>query len=325
MNDSETIGKVRVVTVLGATMLVTGIYYLILRLMDFSDEFDEILAVGSYVVITAVGLWILIHKEMRMREGVYLCGLAIGTAIVMQNLMFMILDLDDMTFFLELGSLVLGAMLILFAAGFLFGYQISSKRLLITVAIEILIIIMPMFLDWYVKVVPALTIIKENYVQFPLLILFLVYGFVLTRDGIRNLSVKERIERNLDSIEGMFHSDADMYMTPEDADRVMDPGAWTRMEGGPVESEVSVVLHGEHSVTLLFQRMRGDGVIHAIVLNNGPDSFIQGFRFDISESIRNDGSITFYGPRGVFTRVRVSEVPAKGRRIPLFRKAEPEA
>lgn len=125
------------------------------------------LATVSYALIAGVGLWIIVHRDMGMREGVYLCGLTMGISIVLQNIMFMYLDSDDVTFFLELGSLVLGILLIFFAAGFLFGYDISSTRLTVTVAIQILVIIAPMFIDWFIKVVPTLTVIGEYYVQFP--------------------------------------------------------------------------------------------------------------------------------------------------------------
>lgn len=95
----------------------------------------------------------------------------------------------------------------------------------------------------------------------------------------------------------------------------VDGRPWTAVT---VESEMKVDLHGDSPMVLLVQRMRCDEILHAVVLDGPKNSFIQGFRFDIVQTVRSEDSITFYGRKGVFVRICIGEVPVKKDRRPAF-------
>ena len=319
-----TVRGVPIVLILGVAMIVAGIYYVYLNSLSFAPEHKPIMIEISYVVIACFGIRLVMSRDMDSRRGVYLCGIALGIASILQNVFFMEDESMGTDFFLGFFGVLLGIAEITFSAVYLFGFRNVVLKLLILIGIQVLMTVIPIFLQWYSEK-PTLEIVKDYMSTFPMLFIQVVYAWILLQKGIWVPFPTGRIARNLDDLEDMLHADSRVYMTPADLDLLLDRSRWTVMPTGPVDTEVSVFLRGvDRNLTLTVQTMEGDPVPHASVLPADPRQFIQGFRFDMVYTVvaGDRGSVRFYGHGGVFVNILVKEPPEPRKGFGPFRRSE---
>lgn len=307
------VGGVPVVLILGTAMLVAGLYYIYMEAVSFAPEYKSELVMASYAVVLMSGIWIIYRRDMESRRSVYICGMALGIATILQNLFFMSDDEYGYDFFLGFFTILLGVAEMAFSVAYLFQYRNVVNKLLILSGVQVLMVVIPIFMKWY-SGEPLDDIIVDYYTTFPMIAVHVIYMWILTREGIWVPSPVSKIEKNLVALEDMLHTDRHMYMTPSDLDVFLDSARWKNVYEGPVERETVIELRGEdHSVRMLVQKMKGDDVPHAAVFSGDTRQFVQGFRFDMVDVMvaEDRGSVKVYGYDGMFVRILVRDPPVK--------------
>ncbi len=321
-----------VVLILGSALVLSDAYYIVLETIQSTVLLESALVVTSYTLLLLVGLWLVLHREMSIHKCIYLCGMALGIASILQNLMSVGAENDEADVLLGFLSILLGIAEMAFSIAYLFGYRRYVVKICAAVLVQIGMILLPIFVAWYVATTWEEIAIDYS-MCFPLLFVNVVFAWILTRKGIWFPFPTKRIENNLIALEPILHSDKDRYLTPSSLELLLDCDRWTVCSGGPVEKEVMVELLGdEHGVRVLIQKLVGDPVPHGRVIPFSQGQFMQAHHFDVVQMVVSEArdNLRIYGNDGVFINIQVREPPEEKPDLPtrfqrlFFKKKEVE-
>lgn len=304
---------VSVVLILGAALMLSGVYYLLQEYLTAELNTESAAVMLSYAILFLTGIWMIINRDMSGHRCIYMCGMALGIASILQNIFFMSYDDSVYTFYLAFLTILLGIAEMAFSVAYLFQYRRYVVKLCVVVGCQMAMVIIPMFFDWYSNTTVWDIILRYSNL-FPILFVNVVFAWILTRKGIWVPFPTKRIENNLIALEPVLHSDRDVYMTPENLELLLDRDNWPVCNLGPVERELQVDLAGGDSdVKLMVQLLKGDPVPHAKVIPCGGGQFMQGQQFDMVQSIVSEArdNIRIYGNEGVFINIQVRSTPVK--------------
>lgn len=304
---------ISVVLILGAALILSSAYYLMLEYFTAPFDKESAATILSYIVLFLVGVWMIINRDMSGHRCIYLCGMALGVATILQNIFFMSYDDYAYMFFLGFLTSLLGFAEMAFSVAYLFQYRRYVVKLCVVVGCQMAMGVIPMVIDWYSEMTVTDILIMYSSI-FPMMFVNVVFVWILTRKGIWIPFPTKRIENNLIALEPVLHSDRDVYMTPESLERLLDRDNWPVVNLGPVEKEVKVdLLGGDSKVQLLVQLLKDDPVPHVKLIPSEGGQFIQGPQFEMVQSIVSEArdNIRIYGNEGVFINIQVRSAPVK--------------
>lgn len=319
---------VPVVLILGVALVLSGIYYLFLESLSFKLEYQPATIMISYAILFVLGIWLIINRDIDGHRCIYLCGMALGVAAILQNSFFMNDDDFGFIFFIGFLSVLLGIAEMAFSVAYLFGYRRYVVKLCLVPACQMLMIIIPIFFDWYATT-PWNTILTNYYTTLPIMFVNVVFMWILTRKGIWVPFPIKRIEYNLEALEPVLHSDKGMYMVPDSLELLLDRERWSSCDIGPVEKETTIELVGDdRPVKMMVQLLKDDPVPHGRIIPCDGGQFAQGLYFDMIQMIVSEvrDSIRIYGTDGMFINIQVKEPPVekKGLRTRIYPDAPEE-
>lgn len=311
-NIDLTIKGTSVVLILGSALVLAEAYYLLLEAFSFSFESESILYLISYSILLLLGLWLILHRDMNVHLCIFLCGTALGFSTILQNLLFLdyAYDIDVILAFL---TLLLGIAEIGFSVAYLFEYRRYVVKICVAAGVQMLMIIIPFFIDWYNRITWAEMFLEYSSIL-PIMFVNAVFIWILTRRGIWVPFPTKRIEYNLEALEPVLHSDKNMYITPDSLNMLLDKSSWAVFDVGPVEKELRLnLLGGDNGVRVLFQQMRGDPILHGRIIPYNRGQFMQGHHFDVVQMIVSPerDNLRIYGNDGVFINILVREPPVE--------------
>ncbi|MFA6710965.1 MAG: hypothetical protein WCR83_06565 [Candidatus Methanomethylophilaceae archaeon] len=302
----------RIEYLLGPVMIAFGILSILANPMD--DTFSKWLYVLSRVFVIIFGIAITLDPRKNILRAVGLYALALGLGRAVRSIDSLTSD-SDIIFFTGFVLLILGLNLMYGGVTYFKGTSKNATNMTITTGLIILAYFFMMIFSLSMGIALS-DYVADNYDTVSFLVMYSIFIVVLMSDEVRANDPMERIYRNISWIESNSHTDGSASISREDLKLIerglSDKFGWKMMnDGGPVEAEINVTMHGETDSTMIVQKWKDlEGLFVSVVL--GPNhSFIQGLRFNLvairteNGTIDNCDHVRLYSGDGKSARLRI--------------------
>lgn len=302
----------------GIVSIIAGLYYLVLAIVDPNMEGPVIIA--GYIVLVISGIIILINRRKVASEHIPFIGITLGMVTIMGNL-YSDSELFRWMIPIEFLNLVLGTILIYLAIANKFQYRYNVARSFHITVILLLLTLIPVFLE-YEFFYSLMTYQEMAWVyivdNLPMDLYYILFIYLLTRDGIRYKPVMERVRNNIVTLKGNFYTDGREYIEPVDLRNFISNNRsnWNMYSKGPIESEKRILLRSpELDRDLCIQKWRDKDHLTLTILPKGCSQITEGFFFEACETVVSESgdSVTFFNDKGEFIRINVRETVVKTR------------
>ncbi len=302
-------GTIDMAAVLGTVMIACALYILGYTAYVVAPRYELLLTHWSFGDMSSVfllmfcGIAVLAAKGMEYSSRVAIASLAVGLTFMLRNIEFTEFYGEYVSFVVSVVSFILGVVAVTASLALLFKYRFYSSRVLMAVAVMILVECVPMYM-YYHSMFSWNLIFYVCGASFGYIAVDAVLVIALRADDIRVPSAYEKIERSMKPIRDQFYSDADTYITPEDAsilERLVLAG----------EGKAEIRLRSRKSSRVLSVEGREGQAPRATVVTEDGRSFVEGFSMDICSFVSECDCIKAYGRNGVFIRILVHPEPEK--------------
>ena len=302
-------GTIDMAAVLGTVMIACALYILGYATYVVAPRYELLLTHWSFgdtssaFLLMFCGIAVLAAKGMEYSSRVAIASLAVGLTFMLRNTEFTEFYGEYVSFVVSVVSFILGVVAVTASMALLFKYRFYSSRVLMAVAVMILVECVPMYMHYH-NMFSWDLIFYVCGASFGYIAADAVLVIALRADDIRVPSTYEKIERSMKPVRDQLYSDADTYITPEDAsvlERLVLAG----------EGKAEIRLRSRKSSRVLSVEGREGQAPRATVVTEDGRSFVEGFSMDICSVVSESDCIKAYGRNGVFIRILVHPEPEK--------------
>ena len=295
------------ITILAATMLITGVYFVIRCLQDTI----VLLEVVGFAVQALGGVILLLWFRPKLVKGVAVALMVVGISNILVYFQYLYTDVDTGSFIFAILYVVAGAVMIYYGMSLFIGIKSGSMKCIVCIAALILIEIIFPLLQLH-RGMPFFDVLYEYSDILIYMLLHVMLVIILTRNEMKIPSFQKRIVKNSDVIFDQMVTDPDTYIMRSDLPKLLsteDGPEWVHIEGGPIERELAVPLQGNKpGEELLLQKWNGDERMHLCVRTKGPGTYRIVLTMPIEQTVMNGdegtaSKVRFYGADGMFADV----------------------
>lgn len=302
--------------VLTVIILIGSVYDLY---MCFADDYPIDLMWFLYakpaILIIAAMLVIADRKRSLSRAaGIY--AIAVGVNYIVEGYVDIDIFIDTVLFYVGLAMLVLGIALFVNGIVYLRGASTSNTSMLYVTSVLVASDVFSLLL--MIRMGTDVVTIIETYMSVMSRILTnIIFILLLMTEGVKKNTFDWKVSNSIFNAKTALYTDRTAFIERDDLIRIDD---WIKgktyistYSDDILESEISINIHYPRNKIrkMLVQRWKADDTIHATILNDDNDSYMQGFDFDIRSAIPDNDdlytctSVRFYGDRGMFIILKV--------------------
>jgi len=297
-------------------ILIGSVYDLYVCFADnYSIDLMWFLYAKPTILIIAA-LTVIADRKRSLPRAAGIYAIAVGINYIVEGYVDIDIFIDTVLFYVGLVMLVLGIALFVNGVVYLKGASTSNTVMLYVTALLVasdvfsLLIMIRMGTD-------TVTIIETYMSVMSRILTNIIFILLLMTEGVKKNTFDWKVSNSIFNAKTALYTDRTAFIEREDLIRIND---W--IEGKTyistysddiLESEISIDIHYPRNRIrkMLVQRWKADGTMHATILNDDNDSYMQGFDFDIRSAIPDNDdistcdSVRFYGERGMFVILKV--------------------